>query len=342
MKARSIAFIFALFIALMLALAFSVLANELNQMLLVCFTISFVTSFLVIYFGLDFLIFKQLKGINKAIDLLKERDLEPIKFDNINPLNPLKVIQENINGYALSKQKEIQELRKMEAFRREFIADVSHELKTPIFSAQGFIHTLLDGAINDKSVRKQFLKKAAKNLDGLDALVQDLLTLSQMETGQIKMQFDKFNIYTLAAEVIEQLVDKANQKDIIVDFVKNCEKEVFVYADRQRIYHVMLNLISNAINYSDNKADVEIDFEKRGNMVRTIVKDYGMGIAPAHAERIFERFYRVDKSRSKEKGGTGLGLAIVKHIIEGHNSKVEVTSELGKGATFSFELAVSL
>jgi len=341
-NARSIAIVFSLFIAVVATLSFVLIVEFDLQKLLISFGISFIVSFLVIYFGLNFLIFKQLNRINRAIDLLKERDLEPIKFDNINPLNPLKKIQENINGYALSKQREIKALRKMETFRREFIADVSHELKTPIFSAQGFIHTLLDGAINDKSVRKQFLKKAAKNLDGLDALVQDLLTLSQMETGQIKMQFEKFNIYVLASEVIEQLEDKANQKDIIVDFVENCDKEVFVYADRQRIYHVMLNLISNAINYSDYDSDVEINFEKKGNMVKTIVEDYGRGIASEDTERIFERFYRVDKSRSKEKGGTGLGLAIVKHIIEGHNSKVEVKSELGKGAIFSFELAVSL
>ncbi len=342
MNARSIAIVFSLFIAVVTTLVFALIVELESQKLLISLSISFVVSFLVIYFGLNFLIFKQLNRINRAIDLLKERDLELIKFDNINPLNPLKKIQENINGYALSKQREIKALRKMETFRREFIADVSHELKTPIFSAQGFIHTLLDGAINDKSVRKQFLKKAAKNLDGLDALVQDLLTLSQMETGQIKMQFEKFNIYVLATEVIEQLEDKANQKDIIVDFVENCDKEVFVYADRQRIYHVMLNLISNAINYSDYDSDVEINFEKKGNMVKTIVKDYGRGIAPEDTERIFERFYRVDKSRSKEKGGTGLGLAIVKHIMEGHNSKVEVRSTLGKGAIFSFELAVSL
>jgi two-component system phosphate regulon sensor histidine kinase PhoR len=225
----------------------------------------------------------------------------------------------------------------MEAFRREFIADVSHELKTPIFAAQGFVHTLLDGAVNDKTVRIKFLKKAAKSLDGLDVLVQDLLTLSHIETGQIKMHFENIDLYKLTEEVFEQFEDKADKKNIVLRIERPTQK-VMAYADWQRINQVMTNLISNAIKHSDNNSEVLVSFDVSKKYITTFVKDFGEGIPLDQQSRIFERFYRVDKSRSREKGGTGLGLAIVKHILEGHNTKAEVESIPGKGSTFSFRL----
>lgn len=214
---------------------------------------------------------------------------------------------------------------------------MSHELKTPIFAAQGFVHTLLDGAVNDKSVRNKFLKKAAKSLDGLDALVQDLLTLSQIETGQIKMHFESIDLAKLTEEVFEQLEDKAKKRNIRLK-VETDTRPVIVYADWQRIFQVMSNLVSNAIKHSYEGGEVVVWFEIGKKNVTTHVRDYGEGIPAEHLPRIFERFYRVDKSRSREKGGTGLGLAIVKHILENHNTKAEVKSEPEKGSDFSFKL----
>lgn len=267
---------------------------------------------------------------------LKKKELHGIGKQKSGVLNPLKTINQEIYSFADLKQKEIDELRKLEAFRKEFIADVSHELKTPIFAAQGFVHTLLDGAVNDKSVRIKFLQKAAKSLDGLDALVQDLLTLSHIETGQIKMHFESINMYTLTQEVFEQFENKSEKKNVILRI--NGPSRVMVHADWQRITQVMTNLISNAIKHSFDGGEVIVSFEVHKKSVITHVRDFGEGIPPEHTNRIFERFYRVDKSRSREKGGTGLGLAIVKHILDGHNTKAEVESSPGKGSVFSFKL----
>lgn len=246
-------------------------------------------------------------------------------------------IAASLESYVLQKQREIEDLKKMEAFRKDFIADVSHELKTPIFAAQGFVHTLLDGAIKEKGVGKKFLKKAAKSLDGLDMLVQDLLTLSHIETKQIKMRLEEVDLYAMTEDVFEQFKGKHNKKEIALS-IEGRMRKVLVLADRQRIFQVMTNFISNAIKHSEEGGEVIVSFSVRKKSVITRVKDFGEGIAPEHINRIFERFYRVDKSRSREKGGTGLGLAIVKHILEGHGTRAEVESEPGKGSTFSFKL----
>lgn len=192
--------------------------------------------------------------------------------------------------------------------------------------------------MNDKNVRNKFLKKAAKSLDGLDALVQDLLTLSQIETGDIKMHFENFDVHRLCTDVLDQFEEKAEKKKIRLSMNTDNHK-IVVFADRQRISQVITNLVSNAINYTPEGGHVSIHFDVGKKNVTTFVTDNGEGIPPSHLDRIFERFYRVDKSRSREKGGTGLGLAIVKHILEGHHSKPEVTSELGQGSTFSFKLS---
>ncbi len=235
------------------------------------------------------------------------------------------------------KDGEIERLRRQEALRKEFIADVSHELKTPIFAAQGFVHTLLDGAAEEKAVRKKFLTKAAKSLDGLDMLVQDLLMLSQIESGQIKMRFRRFDLYDLTEEVFEQFRAKVNRKDIALR-IEGAQRKVTVYGDESRIGQVLTNLISNAINHSIDGSEVVVSFMVNPKSVITEVRDLGEGISEEHIHRVFERFYRVDKSRSREKGGTGLGLAIVKHILDGHATKAKVKSEPGKGSTFSFKL----
>ncbi len=336
-SSRGLALLLAVCIALITSLFLSLVKSVDLSALIVAFFISFSVSYLLIFVVLEFLIFREITRIYKVINKLKKKELSNIDKQKASPLNPLKTINEEIFSFADLKQKEIDELKKLEAFRREFIADISHELKTPIFAAQGFVHTLLDGAVNDKAVRSKFLKKAAKSLDGLDALVQDLLTLSHIETGQIKMHFENIDLYMLTEEVFEQFEGKASKKDITLRIESDSQK-VIVYADWQRISQVMTNLISNAIKHSHDEGEVVVSFEVTKKYVTTSVRDFGEGIPLDHQSRIFERFYRVDKSRSREKGGTGLGLAIVKHILDGHNTKAEVESTPGKGSTFSFRL----
>ncbi len=299
--------------------------------------ISFSATYLLGFVTFEFLFFREINKIYKMMEKLRRKELSGLAKEKTGTFNPLGKINEEIHSFATLKQKEIDELIKLENFRREFVADVSHELKTPIFAAQGFVHTLLDGAVNDKNVRTKFLKKAAKSLDGLDVLVQDLLTLSQIETGDIKMHFENFDLYRLCVDIIDQFEEKAEKKKIRL-WLNSDQHKIIVYADRQRISQVVTNFVSNAINYTPEGGSVSIHFDVGKKNVTTFVTDNGEGIPADHIDRIFERFYRVDKSRSREKGGTGLGLAIVKHILEGHHSRAEVVSEVGKGSTFSFKL----
>src|SRR6187455_1337975 len=235
---RGLALLLAVCIAIITSLFLSLFKSVDLSALIVAFFISFSVSYLLIFVVLEFLIFREINKIYKLMNKLKKKELSKIDKQKSAAFNPLKAINEEIYSFADLKQKEIDELRKLEEFRKEFIADVSHELKTPIFAAQGFVHTLLDGAVNDKAVRSKFLKKAAKSLDGLDMLVQDLLTLSHIETGQIKMHFESIDMHKLTEEVFEQFEDKADKKDIKLKIEGESHK-VWVYADGQRISQVM-------------------------------------------------------------------------------------------------------
>ncbi|GIL24523.1 MAG: two-component sensor histidine kinase [Bacteroidota bacterium] len=335
-SARTLALLLAASIALVTSLFLSLMDSVSRGALLVAAGISFSASYLLIFVVLEFLVFREINKIYKIMEKLRKKELANIGKQKSGVLNPFQKINDEIHNFATLKQKEIDELKKLEAFRKEFVADVSHELKTPIFAAQGFVHTLLDGAVNDKNVRTKFLKKAAKSLDGLDMLVQDLLTLSQIETGDIKMKFENIDLNALCTEVVDQFEEKAEKKDIRLKL--KAHQKIEVFADWQRITQVVTNLVSNAINYTPEGGEVTITFDLGKKNVTTYITDTGEGIPPQHIGRIFERFYRVDKSRSREKGGTGLGLAIVKHILEGHKSKAEVQSTVGKGSVFSFKL----
>ncbi|MBS41593.1 MAG: two-component sensor histidine kinase [Nocardioides sp.] len=337
-NSRGLSLLLASVIAAITTAFLTLVPSVLPAALAIGFGIAFCSSYILIRLVLEFLFFRHINSIHEVLNHMRDQELSDLtKPTNKVSLNPLKKINRDIYNYAERKQQEILELKRMETFRREFIADVSHELKTPIFAAQGFVHTLLDGAVEDKKVRIKFLKKAAKSLDGLDILVQDLLTISQMETGEIKMHFESFDIMRLTKEVMDQLDGKAEKREIDVQ-IENEDQQFFVRGDYHRIYQVMMNLVSNAIKYTKKGGAVRIRFEEEGDKVVTYIIDNGRGIPAEDLSRIFERFYRVEKSRSKEKGGTGLGLSIVKHIMEGHDSTVEVESEVKVGSTFSFKL----
>jgi two-component system phosphate regulon sensor histidine kinase PhoR len=299
----------------------------------------FMGSFTLFYLILHFFIFKELDKISVLLDRIKKKDYSHIaKKDYKYSSNPLDEIKEEIADFARQKHTEITELQKLEIFRREFLADVSHELKTPIFSAQGFVHTLIDGAVDDIKVRDRFLQKAANALDGLNVLVQDLITISQLEIGEIKMHFTSFDLHKLTEDIFDQLENRAAARGMKMRFEKFSPKSSYVFADKLRIGQVMTNLLVNAIKYGNEHGFVSVSFHIEGEDVEVSIKDNGPGIEEKHLSRIFERFYRIEKSRSKDQGGTGLGLAIVKHILEAHETKIRVESQLNRGTEFGFTL----
>ncbi|WP_114747754.1 sensor histidine kinase [Pleomorphovibrio marinus] len=338
---KGISFLLALAITTFLIAFLSLLEETNSTLLIVAGGLSFAISYLLINICLEFLIFKEIANIYSVLEKIQKKDTGHIpQKKSRSSLSPLKKVQGSINAYAAAKNREIETLQKNEVFRREFIADISHELKTPIFAAQGYIHTLLDGAVEDLSVRDKFLKRAAKSMGNLDKLVQNLITLNQIESGVVKFQFTPFDLKEVIQEVVDQLEDKANRREINIRFIYNPEISHITLADKDKIFRVVQNLLSNAIKYNHENGKVTIQLKAKKNRFGIKVKDDGKGIPADDLKRVFERFYRVDKSRSREQGGTGLGLAIVKHILEGHKTKISVSSTLGKGSIFSFSLPI--
>ena len=334
--------IIALLLACMisaLTLAFLTFVDGVTyNMLFVVGVSSFAVSFFLVLYAIELLVFREVNKMYKTIHKLKIRDFAISRKAIIKNTNPFKKLNDEIFVYVAKKQKEIDELKRLEQFRREFLADVSHELKTPVFAAQGFIHTLIDGAIDDENVRDKFLSKAAKSLDGLDALVKDLMALSQMETGEAKMNLERVDLLEIIDEVFGQLEKAANARQTTLRLKTDVPGPVWVRVDPQRMQQVLTNLIENGIRYGNEHGRVLVTLEEDKKHLLVSVRDDGPGIPPEHLSRIFERFYRVEKSRSKDRGGTGLGLAIVKHILNAHKAKITVMSKLEKGTTFKFKL----
>jgi two-component system phosphate regulon sensor histidine kinase PhoR len=336
---RFIAFVLAFLISAITTAFLAFVDAVTVSMLFVAAIAAFLSSFFLVLYAVDILVYREVNKMYRTIHKLKMRDFNMTPRKKlIQESNPMKTINDEIFVYVTKKQKEIDELKKLELFRREFLADVSHEFKTPIFAAQGFIHTLLDGAMEDENVRERFLRKAANNLDSLDILVKDLLVLSQMETGDIKMNLIKVDIRLMTINIFSRLENIASQRNVSLRVKPENLEAVWVMADQDRIEQALLNLIENAIKYGNENGKVIVHFSETKKHVEVSVRDNGPGIPQEHLNRIFERFYRVDKSRSKERGGTGLGLAIVKHIINAHDTKIAVLSKPEKGTTFSFKL----
>lgn len=335
-NARTIALLLAISIGVITSASLYLVPEVSSTSILIAFLLAFSSSYIFSRLALEFFFFRQINSIYDSLKDLKDTNLD-LRGKKLS-INPLKSINNEISSLAASKDQEIEELKERENFRREFIADVSHELKTPLFAAQGFVHTLLDGAIHDKDVRKKFLKKAAKSLDALDLLVQDILTISQIESGQIKMHMESFDILAMCKDIVDQLEDKADKKGVGLKVPRRYTDPIIVSGDYRRIYQVMINLISNAIKYTKKGGLGKVHFEDLKHSIKISVSDNGRGIPEPDLARIFERFYRVDKSRSREKGGTGLGLSIVKHILESHHSEIMVESKFREGSTFYFEL----
>lgn len=245
-------------------------------------------------------------------------------------------LQNEIQKMFEKEKNDIEYLKKLERMRKEFLANVSHELRTPIFTIQGYIETLLHGAINDPAVNKTFLEKANNHTINLSSLLSDLIDISMIESGEMRLSFRYFDIVDYLKKLLDEIRPTAEEKKIALKLVAEKNK-LNVFGDKDKLRQVFVNLIQNAIKYTE-AGNVEVILAEEGKHCRITVKDTGIGIPQEDLGRIFERFYRVDKARSRSVGGTGLGLAIVKHIVEAHDSKIEVKSKLNAGSEFSFRL----
>ena len=248
-------------------------------------------------------------------------------------------LSSELEELAEKNRLEIVSLNKQEAYRREFLGNVAHEMKTPIFTIQGYLITLLEGAGEDKEIREKYLERAIKGVDRLEAVVKDLDMISKLETKDVNPVMENFNLVDLIQNIFDILDLKSSKKGITVRFAQFHQFPIIVNADREKIEQVLLNLIENSIKYGrvNGFTEVRIDESQLGR-VKVDIVDNGEGMDKQHLNRVFERFYRVEKSRNRDQGGSGLGLSIVKHILEAHNQEISVKSKVGKGSEFSFYL----
>lgn len=302
----------------------------------------FFVVFLLVFYSLNNFIFNKLKPIYKTIQSYKfseeqlKRDLEERDSDLIQD------VQADVLNWAKKKTREIAQLRQLEKYRREFLGNVSHELKTPIFNIQGYISTLIDGGLEDESINLLYLERAEKSVNRLISIVEDLESISRLESGELKLEYERFNITRVVEDVFEEYEMLAKERKIKVKFARNFDKPIYVMGDKQRIYDVLSNLIVNSIKYGKERGTTIVDFLDMEDNILVEISDDGIGISEKDLPRIFERFYRTDKSRSREMGGTGLGLSIVKHIIEAHNQTINVRSKLNDGSSFAFTLSKAI
>lgn len=298
------------------------------------FVVVFLISFFILQFRIEKFVYAQIKKIYKDVRLLDERNLSktPVTTD-------MEELTREVERFAQDKKLEIETLNIRENYRKEFMGNVSHELKTPLFTVQGYVLTLLDGAMDDRKVRKKYLQGASKGVERLVHIVKDLDMITQLESGELVLERDDFDIVSLVQNVFDLLEMKSETKNITLTFDRVYQQAILVNADRERIEQVLINLTVNSLKYGKRNGTTEIaieDFSDTKVLVR--VTDNGDGIPGENISRIFERFYRIDKSGSRKEGGSGLGLSIVKHIVEAHSQKIYVESQLGVGSEFSFTL----
>ena len=304
---------------------------------------SVLISFII--FGLSFLIL-QLRVRKLFFERIRQiyEDLE-FETDSLIKTSPIdsdmNSFSKDLEEFVKLKRTEIETLKKEGIYRKEFVGNVAHELKTPLFSVQGYISNLLDGAMDDKELLKKYLKRAEKSVDRLTFIIKDLDLITQLESSTLKLKVTSFDILKLTEEIIEDLEISASKRNIKIIFNKNYDKQILVEADKNRIEQVITNLVTNSINYGSEKGTTEISFESNVEKIIVKVNDNGEGISEENMPRLFQRFFRVDVSRSRSQGGSGLGLAIVKHIIDAHNENIYVQSTVGVGSEFSFSLKKS-
>lgn len=332
--AASTAFLIALFSVLGLVAFQYVLKESISGWLLLYFVILFFISYIILQYRVEKFIYLRIKKIYNDVSVLYEKD-----FPQPSVTTDLEGLTKEVERYVNDKKTEIESLNIRENYRKEFMGNVSHELKTPLFTVQSYILTLLDGALDDKKVRKEYLKRASKGVERLAYIVNELDLIAKLEIGGLVLKKENFNIIELVQSIFDLLEMKAAKKNISLVFDKEYKEPIIVNADKERIEQVLTNLIVNSIKYGRKEGTTEVGFDNIGkNKILLRITDNGEGILQENLKRIFERFYRVDKSGSRKEGGSGLGLSIVKHIVEAHKEKIYVESQYGVGSEFSFTL----
>jgi two-component system phosphate regulon sensor histidine kinase PhoR len=306
---------------------------------LISLTVVFIGSFALIQFTLEKFIYRKIKLIYKLIHQTKATKKEEMYFKYILPQKGIDEVREDVEKWAEKQNEEIEMLRQNEAFRKEFLQNLAHEFKTPIFAIQGYVDTLLGGALEDEKVSKKFLENTSRNVDRLVNLMNDLDEISKLEMGEQLLYKQNFVIQELLREVFDSLSLAASQKNIKYGIKKGCEAPMVAFADKEKIRQVLINLVENAIKYGKSNGTIVAScYRTDGKNVLIEVSDDGIGIEEEHLRRIFERFYRTDAARSRDRGGTGLGLAICKHIVEAHGHSMHVRSTVEVGTTIGFTL----
>jgi two-component system phosphate regulon sensor histidine kinase PhoR len=296
----------------------------------------FFLVYLLVFYSLNNFIFQKIKPIYKTIHNISIPE-EQLRRE-IEEKDVVQDVQDDVLKWAKRKTREIAQLKQLEKYRREFLGNVSHELKTPIFNIQGYILTLLDGGLDDPAINNSYLERAEKSVNRLISIVNDLESISRLESGELKLEMRKLNIVKMFYDSFEEHEMLAKERDIKLKFSKSVDKSVYVIGDKQRIMEVINNLIVNSIKYGKMSGTTKVDMHDMEENILIEVSDDGIGISDKDLPRIFERFFRTDKSRSREMGGTGLGLSIVKHIIEAHNQTINVSSILNEGTSFAFTM----
>lgn len=340
---KRLAFILAVLLSLMsaaLLLAFESIETRKYFLILIPITllVLILIQYLILRFSLERFIYNRIKLIYKSIHKQKLRKDD--KKEQLNSIHGdiIRKVNEEVENWANDRNEEIEEFKNMEVYRREFLGNVSHELKTPLFNLQGFILTLLDGGMNDPNVNIDFLEKSQKNIERMITIVEDLEVISRLETGEAIPMFSDFSITALAREVMEFLEPTASEQQIKLLFASEYSDTMIVRADREKIRTVLSNLMLNSINYGKEGGRTKVSIYNMDENYLIEISDDGAGIEEKHIPHLFERFYRVDKHRSRAQGGSGLGLSIVKHIIEAHDQTINVRSAPGVGSTFAFTL----
>jgi two-component system phosphate regulon sensor histidine kinase PhoR len=337
MKLRVLVFINALAVAITISAVNWYFQHKLYD-LVITFVTTIISSFLVFYYLIEKYVYSKIKLIYKLIHNLKlGRDLRDALGEHMSS-DPINDVQHEVQEWAREKKTEIENLRTQEKFRRDFLSNISHEFKTPLFAIQGYIEALQDDDFDDRAMARQFLDKASKNVDRLSYLIKDLDEISKLESGELPINYTKFKINDLIKEVLEASELKAQKHNIKTIFKQKYDEAIQVNADRQKITQVLVNLIDNSFKYGKEGGNTWITIFDLHDQVLIEVTDDGMGIEEKFLPRLFERFFRTDASRSRQIGGSGLGLAIVKHIVEAHQQTINVRSTEGVGSTFGFTL----
>lgn len=341
MNYKILIFYISLFFSLSLACLSLFYENNWNHFFVI-FIVSFIISFIVLNSIILRYINNRISNLYKLIRSLKlGKDLKEVLAEHASN-DPIHSAEEEVREWSTQRSSEIRRLHEQEKFRREFLSNISHEFKTPLFAIQGYIETLQDGMLEeDPALSIQFLSKASKNIDRLTYLISDLDEISKLETGKISLNLERFDIIPLIIETIEQLEDKAKKYNIKIVLNFKTTSTIFVKADRLKIQQVLVNLIDNALKYGKDGGKTTISIFHLIDQMLIEVTDNGLGIEEKNIARVFERFFRTDKSRSRDIGGSGLGLSIVKHIIEAHEQTVNARSTEGLGTTFGFTIEKS-